>query len=85
LNKAFADGHRVAKCPCTIYHNYRFLTQDKVQIHFCQEGFIPNYLVWRDHGGAEELPVESDGNEDEDRMDEMVTNIGREYEIGYGE
>jgi hypothetical protein len=37
--------------------------------------------VWRDHGETEELPVESDGNEDEDRMDEMVADIGREYEI----
>jgi hypothetical protein len=26
-----------------------------------------------------------DGNEDEDRMDEMVADIGREYEIGSGE
>jgi hypothetical protein len=26
LNKAFADGRRVAKCPCTICWNYRFLT-----------------------------------------------------------
>jgi hypothetical protein len=46
---------------------------------------MPNYLVWRNHGEAEELPVESDGNEDDDRMDEMVADIGREYEIGSGE
>jgi hypothetical protein len=46
---------------------------------------MSNYLVWRDHGEAEELPIESDGNEDEDRMDEMVANIGKEYEIGSGE
>jgi hypothetical protein len=85
LNKAFADGRRVAKCPCTICQNYRFLTQDKVQIHLCQEGFMPNYLVWCDHREVEELATESDGNEDEDRMDEMVADIGREYEIGSGE
>jgi hypothetical protein len=30
LNKAFTDGHRVAKCPCTICQNNRSLTQDKV-------------------------------------------------------
>jgi hypothetical protein len=36
-----------------------------------------NYLVWRDHGELEP-PV---GNEDEDRMDEMVADIGREYEV----
>jgi hypothetical protein len=85
LNKAFADGHRVAKCPYTICRDYSFLTQDKVQIHLCQEGFMSNYLVWRDHGEAEELPVESDRNKDEDRIDKMVADIGREYEIGSGE
>jgi prepilin-type processing-associated H-X9-DG protein len=63
LNTAFADGHCVAKCPCIICWDYRFLTQDKVQIHLCQEGFMLNYLVWCDHGEAEELPIESAGNE----------------------
>jgi hypothetical protein len=46
---------------------------------------MPNYLVWRDHGEAEELAAKSDRNEDEDRMDEVVADIGREYEIGFGE
>jgi hypothetical protein len=44
-----------------------------------------NYLVWSDHGEVEELPVESDGNEDKDHMGEMVADIGREYKIGSGE
>jgi hypothetical protein len=58
-----------------------------VQVHLCQEGFMPNYKVWRDHGEVE-LPVigvESDRNEDDDWMDEMVADIGREYEVGSGE
>jgi hypothetical protein len=84
LNKGFADGRRVAKCPCTICWNYRFSTQDKVQIHLCQEGFMPNYLVCCDHGEVEELATESDRNEDDDNMDEMVAEIGREYKIGSG-
>jgi hypothetical protein len=37
--------------------------------------------VWSDHGEAEELPAKLDGNEDEDRMDEMVADISSEYEI----
>jgi hypothetical protein len=45
---------------------------------------MPNYLVWCDHGDAEELGVESDKNKNEDRMDEMVADIGREYEVGSG-
>jgi hypothetical protein len=31
------------------------------------------------------IGTESDGNEDEDRMDEMITDIDREYEVGSGE
>jgi hypothetical protein len=46
-----------------------------------------NYLVWREHGEAEPPTVgaESDENEDGDRMDEMLTDIGRKYEVGSGE
>jgi hypothetical protein len=48
---------------------------------------MPNYLVWRDHGEVEPSVVgaESDGNEDDDRMDEMLADICREYEVGSGE
>jgi hypothetical protein len=45
---------------------------------------MSNYLVWCDHGEVE-LPVvgaESDENEDDDRMDEMVADNGREYKVG---
>jgi hypothetical protein len=84
LNQAFAGCRHVAKCPCTICQNYRFLNQDEVQVHLCQEGFMSNYLVWRDHGEVEPsvIGAESDRNEDDDRMDEMLADIGREYEIG---
>jgi hypothetical protein len=43
--------------------------------------------VWHDHGEVEPLVVgaELDENEDDDRMDEMVADIGREYEVGSGE
>jgi hypothetical protein len=87
LNQAFAGYRRVAKCPCTICQNYRFLNQDEVQVHLCQEGFMLNYLVWRDHGEVELLVIgaESDGNDDDDWMDEMLADIGREYEVGSGE
>jgi hypothetical protein len=35
--------------------------------------------VWRDHSEVESPAVgaESDGNEDEDRMDEIIIEIGR--------
>jgi hypothetical protein len=87
LNQAFPSGRRVAKCSCKICRNYRFLTQDEVQVLLCKKGFVLNYLVWRNHGEVEPLAIgaESDGNEDEDHMDEMITDIGREYEVGSGE
>jgi hypothetical protein len=48
---------------------------------------MPNYLVWRDHGEVEPPVVgtESDRNEDDDQMDEMLADIGKEYEVGSGE
>jgi hypothetical protein len=63
------------------------LTQDVVQVHLCKKGFMSNCLVWHDHGEVEPPVVgaESDGNEDEDRMDEMITNTGREYEACFRE
>jgi hypothetical protein len=41
-------------------------------------------MVWCDHGEVEPPVVgaESDENEDGDRMDEMLDDIGREYEVG---
>jgi hypothetical protein len=87
LNQAFLGGHCVLKFPCKICQNYRFLTQDEVQVHLCKKGIMPNCLVWRGHGEVEPPTVgaKSNGNEDEDRMDEMLTDIGREYEVGSGE
>jgi hypothetical protein len=87
LNQAFAGGRRVAKCPYTICQNYRFLSQDEVQVNLCQEEFMLNYLMWHDHVEVEPPVVgaKSDENEDEDRMDEMVADIDREYEVGSGE
>jgi hypothetical protein len=45
---------------------------------------MPKYLVWRDQGEVEPavIGVESDENEDDDRMDEMIADIDREYEVG---
>jgi hypothetical protein len=56
LNQGFPGGRCVAKCPCKICQNYRFLAQDVVQLHHCKKGFTPNYMVWQDHGEVE-LPL----------------------------
>jgi hypothetical protein len=54
--------------------------QDDIQLYLCKVGFMPNYLMWHDH--REVWPFESDGNEDEDQMDDMIADIGREYDLG---
>jgi hypothetical protein len=48
---------------------------------------MPNYVVWHDHGEVEPpiISAESDGNEDDDQIDEMLADIGREYKVGSGE
>jgi hypothetical protein len=48
---------------------------------------MSNYQVWRDHGEVEPPVVgaELNGNKDDDWMDEMVVDIGREYKVGSGE
>jgi hypothetical protein len=64
-----------------------FLNQDEVHVRICQEVFMLNYLVWHDHGEVELSVVgaELDRNVDDDRMDEMLADIGKEYEVGSGE
>jgi hypothetical protein len=45
---------------------------------------MPDYTVWREHGEVEHV-VELDRSEDEDRMDEMLDDIAREYELNLEE
>jgi hypothetical protein len=53
--------------------------KDEVLVRRCKKGFIPNYLVWCGHSEVEPPAVgaKSNGNKDEDQMDEMITDIGR--------
>jgi hypothetical protein len=85
LNQAFAVDHHVVKCTCKICRNYKFLTQDEVHVHLCKKGFMPNYLVWHNHSEVELPAIGTELDENEDRMDERITDIGREYEVGSGE
>jgi hypothetical protein len=61
-----------------------FLTQDEAQVHLYKKGFMLNYLVWLNHREVEPpaIGIESDVNDDENWMDEMISNICREYEVG---
>jgi hypothetical protein len=54
--------------------------------HVAKHGFMLNYLVWHQHGQVHApATVESDGSDDEDRMDYMIANIGMEYDLGSGD
>jgi hypothetical protein len=51
--------------------------------HIAKQGFMPNYLVWHQHGEVQALASdELDGNDDEDRMEDMIANIVMEYDPG---
>jgi hypothetical protein len=86
LKLAFAGDHREAKCPCNRCRNRRILFEYEMSGHIAKHEFIPNYLVWHQHGVVQAAaPVESNRSDDEDRMDDMITDIGMEYDLGSGD
>jgi hypothetical protein len=54
--------------------------------HIAKQRFMPNYLVWHQHGEVQVLEIdESDGNDDEDRMDDITVDIAMKYDLGSGD
>jgi poly(3-hydroxybutyrate) depolymerase len=50
--------------------------------HLAKKGFMTNYLLW--HQQREVWPAVADklnGNDDVDWMDDMVSDIGRRYDL----
>jgi hypothetical protein len=82
LKLAFVGGRREASCPCSRYENRRMLLEYEMSVHLTKKEFISNYLLWHQHGEVQlAVADESDGNDDVDRMDDMVANIGRGYDL----
>jgi hypothetical protein len=80
LKLAFTGGHREASCPCNRCENKRMLSEYEMSAYLAIKGFMSSYLLWHQHGQVKpSVADESDGNDDEDRMDDMVANIGRGY------
>jgi hypothetical protein len=53
--------------------------------HIAKHKFMLNYMVWQQHGEVQAAaPTESNRNDDEDRMDDMITDIGRRCRIFIG-
>jgi hypothetical protein len=45
-----------------------------------------NYLMWHQYGEVQAPTAdELDGSDDEDQMDDMIANIGMEYDLGSGD
>jgi hypothetical protein len=84
LKLAFADGRREASCPCSRCENRRMLSEYEMSAHLNKKGFMSNYLMWHQHREVQP-PVadESDENDDEHWMDNMVGDIGRGYDLRY--
>jgi hypothetical protein len=82
LKLAFASGHHEVKCPCNSCWNRRMLSEYEMAGHIAKHRFMPNYLVWHQHGEVQApTPAESDGSNDEDRMVDMIAYIGMEYDL----
>jgi hypothetical protein len=51
--------------------------------HIAKHRFMSNYLVWHQHGEVQAVALtELDGSDDEDQMDDMIADIGMEYDLG---
>jgi hypothetical protein len=58
------------------------LTQYEMYAHLANRGFMSCYLLWHQHGEVQPAVADdSDGNDDVDRMDDMVADIGRGYDL----
>jgi hypothetical protein len=49
----FVGDARFAKCPCRECRDLIRLKKAEVSYHVFKHGFMPNYLVWREHGEVE--------------------------------
>jgi hypothetical protein len=82
LKLAFTGVRREGSCPCSRYENRTMLSKYEMSAHLAKKEFMSNYLVWHQHGEVQPpIAIESDGNNDDDQMDDMVADIGRGYDL----
>jgi hypothetical protein len=82
LKLAFPGGHHEASCPCSRCENRRMLLEYEMSAHLAKNRFMPNYLLWHQHKEVQHAVAdESDGNDDVDRMDDIVVDIGKGYDL----
>jgi hypothetical protein len=67
LKLAFVGDRREAKCPCNRCQNRRMLSEYEMSDYITKHRFMPNYLVWHQHGEVKAAtPAELDESDDED-------------------
>jgi hypothetical protein len=82
LKLAFAIDRHEASCSYSRCENRRMLSEYEMFGHLAKKGFMTNYLLWHQHGEVWlAVADESDENDDVDRMDDMVADIGRGYDL----
>jgi hypothetical protein len=58
------------------------LSEYEMSAHLAKKGFMSIYLLWHQHGEVQPaIADELDGNDNVDRMDGMVADIGRRYDL----
>jgi hypothetical protein len=86
LKLAFAGDHHEVKCLCNKCQNRRILSEYEISDHISKHGFMSNYLVWHRHGEVQApTTIESDRSDDNDRMNDIISDNGMEYELGSGD
>jgi hypothetical protein len=82
LKFAFAGGRHEASCPCSRCQNRRILSEYEISAHLAKKRFMLNYLLWHQHGEVQPVVADkSDGNDDVDRMDDIVDDTRRGYDM----
>jgi hypothetical protein len=80
LKLGFAGGRREVICLCSRCENRRILSEYEMSAQLAKKEFMSNYHLWHQHGEVQhEVADESDGNDDVDQMDDIITDIGRRY------
>jgi hypothetical protein len=82
LKLAFVRDHHEASCPCSRCENRRMLLEYEMSSHVAKKGFMMKYLLWHQQGVVRPtVGDESDGSIDVNRVDDMVADIGRGYDL----
>jgi hypothetical protein len=88
IDYAFSRAtHGTARCPCSRCRNS--LSHDKIELtlHLCRFGFMPGYEVWVYHGEVPHVNLNASAAEgmadayDKDRMDEMLDDLGAQFNL----